>query len=650
MSVLLDALKKAALEKQKRDKNRAVDGGGNTNTHATKRDRSHFLSDAPDTEESYLGDSEEDANSDFNLVENDVGDDHVVDGDFDGDLESDSYLDSDSDRIEMPIDIDEADLEDTSDSVPTLEHSVEDEFVGDYSDLETLDESREFESEDVGTSNTDFDGELSEELMAAPDAGAANKHTAQIANTHTPENHSNIDKLDDAENVSQTSNGNETGNNAGPKDGAGSKDNVGPKDNAAKTKDTAPAASDASTSSKSNNASGSDQTSSEKKEDQANASQTVQAGDDSGKKNFVSDNRHSAEYFKQLLKSNQEDIKRRRKRFIVWFVLCGIVALAMAIAYYYINIVNYQAPRTVNPLSQSIENNLDEEGAYLADDTNAATVEENNVGNNNDNSSRNTESVASQESVTKSTPETKVVTKTAMPNANKPSLAPKKETKPVAKKTPSVSNKKSPIKQRIEVSEPTVDPLSLAINQGYAAYNRGEFDQAEEAYRRALSISSTNRDAILGMAAVASVKGQYENALVLYQRQLSQKPNDDYAHTGMLSILSVENISPELFSKVNELLLEFPDAAHLHFLKGRMLVKQSRWSAAQMSFFNAWSRSSDRADYAYNLAISLDNLGLPKEALTFYRKSMALAKENMFGVDVVAVRRRIELLEGASNE
>jgi tetratricopeptide (TPR) repeat protein len=49
------------------------------------------------------------------------------------------------------------------------------------------------------------------------------------------------------------------------------------------------------------------------------------------------------------------------------------------------------------------------------------------------------------------------------------------------------------------------------------------------------------------------------------------------------------------------------------------------WPQAQQAYFQAHHLEPDNADYAYNLAVSLDHLRQPKLALNFYRRAEQLA-------------------------
>ncbi len=55
-----------------------------------------------------------------------------------------------------------------------------------------------------------------------------------------------------------------------------------------------------------------------------------------------------------------------------------------------------------------------------------------------------------------------------------------------------------------------------------------------------------------------------------------------------------------------------PQSAALHFTLGNLYASQSRWGEAQAEYFECYRLDPSSADFAYNLAVSLDHLGQPQ--------------------------------------
>jgi Flp pilus assembly protein TadD len=83
----------------------------------------------------------------------------------------------------------------------------------------------------------------------------------------------------------------------------------------------------------------------------------------------------------------------------------------------------------------------------------------------------------------------------------------------------------------------------------------------------------------------------------------------------------------------------------LNFALGNQLAQQGRWAEAQQEYFKAAAAEPDNADFAYNLAVSLDHLRQPRLAREHYLRAIALAEKRGAGFDLAAARTRAAQLE-----
>ncbi len=187
------------------------------------------------------------------------------------------------------------------------------------------------------------------------------------------------------------------------------------------------------------------------------------------------------------------------------------------------------------------------------------------------------------------------------------------------------------------------DPLDDQLNEAYRAFHRDKLNHASRLYSDVLQQEPSNRDALLGLAAIAIKQQRPGDARAIYQQLLRLHPGDSVA-TAALS-----NIETSIDSQLNEtqlklMLRQQPSAAHLHFALGSRYANQQRWPEAQSAFFNAWSSDKSNADYSFNLAVSLDHLGKHQQALNFYQRSLQLQHHSSAGFSVEAIERRIHTL------
>lgn len=179
------------------------------------------------------------------------------------------------------------------------------------------------------------------------------------------------------------------------------------------------------------------------------------------------------------------------------------------------------------------------------------------------------------------------------------------------------------------------------VNAGYQAYLAGDVAASRTAYQQALGEDPSNRDALLGMAALDVRAGRNEAAEAAYTRLLQINPRDAHAQAGLISMRSgrIDPLAAE--SRVKSLLASNPSAHVLNFTLGNQLAQQGRWPEAQQEYFKAYAAEPDNPDFAYNLAVSLDHLRQPAQAREFYDRAIALAEKRSANFDLASARTRL---------
>ena len=196
------------------------------------------------------------------------------------------------------------------------------------------------------------------------------------------------------------------------------------------------------------------------------------------------------------------------------------------------------------------------------------------------------------------------------------------------------------------MTQPRLPPqVHPKVDAGYAAYVAGDYSRARTEYQDALREDAANRDALLGLAALDVRSGRYEAAEAGYLRLLQTDPNDAHAQAGLIALRASRLDPLATESRVKSLLATDPGANVLHFTLGNQLAQQGRWSEAQQEYFKAFAAEPENADFAYNLAISLDHMRQSKLALEYYRRAIELAQKRPASFDVGAARSRVSRLE-----
>lgn len=224
--------------------------------------------------------------------------------------------------------------------------------------------------------------------------------------------------------------------------------------------------------------------------------------------------------------------------------------------------------------------------------------------------------------------------------------------KPLVATTPAASRKMQKAAEsettgveikRSRKAEPAIDATSLAA---YQAFSAGDDATAGRLYRQLLQSDPRNVDALLGLAAVAARQESNEDAAGYYTRALELDPKNSVAQSGLIALLGqADPVAAE--SRLKSLLAQQPEAAHLHAALGGVYAEQNQWPNAQQSYFQAFRFDPSNAEYAFNLAVSLDQIGKPDLALDYYQRTRDLLPKQGGAVDRAALQNRIDQLHSA---
>lgn len=182
--------------------------------------------------------------------------------------------------------------------------------------------------------------------------------------------------------------------------------------------------------------------------------------------------------------------------------------------------------------------------------------------------------------------------------------------------------------------------INPVLISAYEAYNAGNDNEAQKLYKQVLKRDIHNVDALLGLGAIASRQGRNADANGWYSKVLEVEPNNNIAKTAKLDSQSEGNESVNETSLKN-MLAKQPNDANLHVALGNLYAEQNQWAAAQQAYFDAYSLNKT-ADNAYNLAVSLDQMGKPKLALPYYQLALSGGSNN---IDKAALEARIATIQ-----
>ena len=193
---------------------------------------------------------------------------------------------------------------------------------------------------------------------------------------------------------------------------------------------------------------------------------------------------------------------------------------------------------------------------------------------------------------------------------------------------------------QMERSAPAGRRIPAEVAGGYESLRRGEWSAARRAYESALVADPTSVDAHLGLATLAARESNRVVAADHYRRALDLDPRNATALAGLASLADFSR--PEaLETQLRSDLDRAPESPALHFTLGNLYASQGRWSEAQSAYYEAHRLDPASAEIAHNLAVSLDQMGQPALAATFYRRALESARERATAFDPAAVQRRL---------
>ena len=189
--------------------------------------------------------------------------------------------------------------------------------------------------------------------------------------------------------------------------------------------------------------------------------------------------------------------------------------------------------------------------------------------------------------------------------------------------------------------------VNPTLMSAYEAYNAGKDAEAQKLYKQVLQRDVRNVDALLGLGAIASRQGRMADANGWYGKVLEVEPRNSLAQSALLDNQLQTNQSQgntqDTESRLKNMLAKQPNDANLYVALGNLYAEQNQWASAQQAYFDAYSLNSN-ADNAFNLAVSLDQMGKPKLGLPYYRRALEQASSSS-NIDIAALEARIAAIQ-----
>lgn len=186
--------------------------------------------------------------------------------------------------------------------------------------------------------------------------------------------------------------------------------------------------------------------------------------------------------------------------------------------------------------------------------------------------------------------------------------------------------------------------------KAYDQFKQGNYQRARILYEKALATNPVSRDAVMGLAAVATVRGDIQRAEYYYQQLLEYNPTDRQALEGWVNLPSSTADPIERESRLQQYLQTNPNSAKAQAALGRVLASQQRWHEAQQAFFTALTLDTRNAKYAHNVAVALDHMSKYRLAKRYYQQALEFSASTPATVlNQASIRKRLLVLSQLGN-
>jgi|GEM_PF-6960256 len=180
-----------------------------------------------------------------------------------------------------------------------------------------------------------------------------------------------------------------------------------------------------------------------------------------------------------------------------------------------------------------------------------------------------------------------------------------------------------------------------------ANMQQGEWEAAKSELEALLRAQPTSLRALEYLAQVHTEMGNFPQAERAYAKILQLAPQNSVAQAGLIRASQSDSLGYE--ATLLALQNNYRDQAFIPFMLGNHFAGQRRWNEATGSYQQAVSLAESfgeiPAQYLYNLAISLEHLHRPGEALAQYQRAETLLAQGSNNIDLALLQTRIERLE-----
>jgi predicted O-linked N-acetylglucosamine transferase (SPINDLY family) len=166
--------------------------------------------------------------------------------------------------------------------------------------------------------------------------------------------------------------------------------------------------------------------------------------------------------------------------------------------------------------------------------------------------------------------------------------------------------------------------VAEAFAVAWQYHRAGDFQQAEQVYRRILQAHPSEAPVWCHLGAACQALGKLDQAVASYQQAVRLEPGYAEAHNNLGVALTEQGRLGEAVASCEQALRLRPGFAEAHYNRGNALRRQGRADEAAADYRRALVLNPHYADAHNNLGIILAQQGRREEAEASYRRALAL--------------------------
>ena len=159
---------------------------------------------------------------------------------------------------------------------------------------------------------------------------------------------------------------------------------------------------------------------------------------------------------------------------------------------------------------------------------------------------------------------------------------------------------------------------------GACSKGLGQFDDAIEAYNKAIAIKPDYSEAYNNMGMALGNQGEHEESIEAYKKALSIKPDYADAYSNIGNALQEQGKLEEATEAFDNALSIKPDFADAHYNRGNALKDQGKLEEAIEAYTKATALKPDYAEAYNNIGFVRHDQGKLEEAIEAYNKAIFL--------------------------